>query len=311
MQKNGSKIILLLSMLLLGACNTPSSSEDSSSAAPSASSETPSVSSGTSSGSSETSSIDSGHELEVEYTSATWPSDGVAYVLDGISVNVPAYVSENPFIYMFIEDEYGLYIAISTQVVDISSETVYNNALTNANWVIDDAYYDEAGFFANDPTGEVEMQYYWFEGEFVWYIYPAATEEISSETEEPGSSEEVPVELESATWPTTAIADYLGEEITTTIPSLPSTNSYFYGIASEDGFEFFFIYTEMAGVETESGFFDVEDTYNAILVDAGWTIDDADYLDYGFFAVDAEQTVVLQYYWWEGYFYWYFYPYVE
>lgn len=310
MIKNSSKLVLLLSLLVLGSCGTPSSSEQPSSSTPSVTSET-SVSSNPSS--SEAPSSESAFELEKEYTSATWPETAIAYVLDGLGIIVPSYTSENPFVYAFYEDKYGLYIEISTQVADISSEDVYSTLLENAQWIIDASYYEEYGFFAADPTGKVEVQYFWTEGDFVWYVYPAIMEEEPSEdsSEDPGSSEENPGELQSVTWPANAIATYLGNDVSINIPSLPSSNPYFYGVASEEGFEFFFIYTEMAAVEATSGFFNVEDTYNSALLNNGWVIDDADYEEYGFFAVDANETVILQYYWWDGYFYWYVIPFEE
>ena len=315
MNKQLNKIVLVLSLMLLVACQTPSSSEPASDVPSTSSgssviqSESPSTSSETSSmPSTEVPSSENDYELDLLYTTSQWPEAAISYVLEGLNVTVPGFVSETDFSYMLIEDEDGLYIAISTEVATIASEDVYSDALRDAFWVIDETYYEEYGFFATDAESKVNIQYFWYEGEFVWYIYPALVDENPSEPEEPGSGE-VPVELESAVWPEAAITSYLGEEITTSIPSLSSDKSYYYGVASEEGVEFFFVYTEMPATEVASGYFDVEETYNALLVNAGWVIDAVDYADYGFFAVDAAETVVLQYYWWDGFFYWYVMPY--
>ncbi len=44
-------------------------------------------------------------------------------------------------------------------------------ALSKIGWTIDDTYYEEEGYYADDPTGQVEMFFFSYDGEFYCYIY--------------------------------------------------------------------------------------------------------------------------------------------
>lgn len=110
----------------------------------------------------------------------------------------------------------------------------------------------------------------------------------------------------SASWPSQVIATFLsGSGVTSDIPSFTSSSPfYFLADYSEPGAEYLEIITEI-DANTQGDYFDVEVTYNAALTQAGYTIDDADYDDYGFLAVNAAETIVMQYFWWDGFFAWY------
>lgn len=102
--------------------------------------------------------------------SATWPAGAIVELL-GSSVSVPAYVGEGPFFYAILEDEYGEYIAVYTSATSTASEDSYVAALQAAGWTIDSDYYDDYGYFADDATESVEIQFYYWDGTIVFYIY--------------------------------------------------------------------------------------------------------------------------------------------
>jgi hypothetical protein len=110
----------------------------------------------------------------------------------------------------------------------------------------------------------------------------------------------------SASWPSQVIATFLdGSGVTAVIPSFSSPAPfYFLANYAEPGAEYLEIATEIEA-SAQGDYYDQEVTYNAALTEAGYTIEATDYDEYGFFAVNAEETVVIQYFWWEGFFAWY------
>lgn len=108
----------------------------------------------------------------------------------------------------------------------------------------------------------------------------------------------------SATWPSQVIATFLGSGITSIVPSFASPSPFYFYADYTEGSEYLEIYTEMSAV-AEGLYFDAEVTYNSSLTQNGYTIDDSEYDEYGFFAADANESIFLQYYWWDGAFVWY------
>ncbi|HMM00861.1 MAG TPA: hypothetical protein PKC96_05935 [Bacilli bacterium] len=109
-------------------------------------------------------------EEEPIIESATWPADAIVELL-GSSVSVPAYTGEGPFFYAVLEDDFGEYLMVYAEADSTASEDGYVTLLETAGWTVDDSYYDDYGYFADDATESVEIQFYYWDGIIVFYIY--------------------------------------------------------------------------------------------------------------------------------------------
>ena len=88
-------------------------------------------------------------------------------------------------------------------------------------------------------------------------------------------------------WPASQIAEFLGAEITTVIPSAASSSGYyFYDYSDPEG-----QYADMFYIEIDSTIATVEDDYIAVLEAAGYSISDLNYASWGYEAIDPYFTV--------------------
>ena len=128
---------------------------------------------------------------------------------------------------------------------------------------------------------------------------------VSSTSATPIPSTDEEEYIESAVWPASAISAFINGASASIVPSFNSPNPFYYGEFEYEYGPYFEIYTEIDA--NKSGlYFDVEVTYNTALTNAGFVIDDTyDYDEVGFVAYSVDDDIVVQYYWWDGYFTWF------
>ncbi len=141
-------------------------------------------------------------------------------------------------------------------------------------WVIGDSEYEEYGYFAYEPLGQVEIQFFSYGGDFSLYICPLA-----------------PVEDDPNSWPINGITAYLENHGITavTIPSLEGDFTGSVDFGSGD-------YVASCVDEGTPGVDSLEDSYLKLLQDAGWTIDDSKYESDGYFATDPSEQVMISFF---------------
>lgn len=120
--------------------------------------------------------LTSGSGEEGDYIeSETFPSEAiVSYLAEyEVSVEVPAAVSQDKWYYGLGEDEEGEYLVIFTEDLGTpgtdSIEDSYLTTLKAANWIIDDSYYDDNGYYAGKDG--VILQFYSYDEEFVLFVF--------------------------------------------------------------------------------------------------------------------------------------------
>lgn len=183
MAKSKNIVFILLTTVLLSACGV-TSSEDSTSQVPISkeNSEVPLSSEVSSSseieGTSESPSTSEAggtselpYELEKQYVSATWPSETIPYVFGEMTIDVPHYESTNPFLFSFMEYDLAYFLTIYTEESAIDAKDTYIDELLSSGWIINEEYSSENGLLANDASDKGEIQFYWYDGIFIWYIY--------------------------------------------------------------------------------------------------------------------------------------------
>ena len=222
---------------------------------------------------------------EVQYTeSASFPAAALQSFLtsQNLTTTVPTpNVNATPWYYASGVDDSGnaifeAYTLDSGTPGTNAIEDSYKTQLAAAGWTIDDTYYDLAGYYANKD--DVEILFYTYDGEFVMDVYAASASSASFE--------------ESATFPATQLQSFLtSESLTTAVPSPVGGSTWYYAVQEDEDGKYFSTYTEDNGTPGTNA---IEDTYKALLLTAGWTIDDSEYEDYGYFADKGD--VEIQFY---------------
>lgn len=94
---------------------------------------------------------------------------------EGLTTTVPSPVSSNQWAYEEKEDADGKYFYAYTEDAGTPGtnaiEDTYKATLLAASWTIDNSLYDDYGYYAN--KGDVEIQFYSYDGEFIMYVYAA------------------------------------------------------------------------------------------------------------------------------------------
>lgn len=112
--------------------------------------------------------------------------------------------------------------------------------------------------------------------------------------------------LESA-FPTETIATFLGE-VTTEVPSFAIAEGNTYKVTNEEADELFGTPASLSILAIDNGVVgtdSLEDTYKTTVTNAGYTVDDSQYEDYGYIATSADKKVSLNFYTENGVFYLY------
>jgi len=233
-------------------------------------------------------SVSNTYVLSVLGYSASWPTSLISTFLGAeIATEIPSASSASGYYYSEFNDLSGTYASdfyIEMDGDDAAVETSYIAILESAKYRISDLNYDSYGYECIDQylTVEVDVKYSAENGILTVYIYRYA--------DLYGEAPEI-----SAAWPAEAVAAYLGESVTTSVPSFVSEDLFYYYelISEDDGPGYLVITSPFASIEGET-------TYSASLTSAGWTIDDSEYDTVGLVAVDAAEQVQIIYYYYEG-----------
>ena len=221
-----------------------------------------------------------------ETPTTTFPAEALKSFLtsEGVSVTVPSPVSSGEWTYKVEEDdEYGnsfiASVSDSGTVGTDSIEDTYTALLQGTSgWTVSDDYYEYIGYVAFKDN--VQLCYCTEEGVFNFeaYKYEAAQYE------------------ESTTFPATALQAFLTSEgLKTTVPAATGASSWRYAALSDEDGNYFAISAEDNGTPGKDA---IEDTYKVTLQGAGWTIDDSDYEEYGYYADKGD--VEIQFYSYDG-----------
>jgi hypothetical protein len=230
--------------------------------------------------------------------SATWPAQQIATFLgEEITTVIPSAVSSSGYYYYDFNDPDGWYADMFYIEIDsnsASSEDAYVTVLENAGYSISDLNYDSWGYEAIDSYFTVEVDVLYDTVEKVLTITIYRYEDLYGEA--PGISE---------TWPTDAIAEYLGSEaLGNLVPAFESDSHFVYYVTGEEDYLYLVIYTAYDSI-------DGEDEYVAALESAGWVVDDTYYDEIGYIANDPDEQIVVTFYWWEGEMLWVITPFEE
>lgn len=211
-----------------------------------------------------------------------WPEDQIKELLESFGAgdaNFPKLEGEFSCVASF-DPDVGDYLTIGgedngTPGVDALEDTL-KAALEADNWEIIDKYYDDYGYYAIDPSLQVECQFYSFGGEFVLYIYKYEVEEL-------------------AAWPVDAINTVLAN-INASDVVIPTLEGEFSFTLYNDDAQYpvrIKIYAEDNGTPGVNA---LEDAYKELLINAGWEIDDTDYAMFGYYGWDSTHKVRCNFY---------------
>lgn len=221
-----------------------------------------------------------------ETPTTTFPAQALKQFLtsEGVNVTVPSPVSSGEWTYKVEGDEeYGYSfvasVADSGTVGTNSIEDTYTALLQGTSgWTVSDEYYEYIGYVAFKDN--VQLCYCTEEGAFNFeaYKYEAAQYE------------------ESTTFPATALQAFLTSEgLKTTVPAATGASSWRYAALSDEEGNYFAISAEDNGTPGKDA---IEDTYKVTLQGDGWTIDDSEYEEYGYYADKGD--VGIQFYSYDG-----------
>ena len=204
------------------------------------------------------------------------------YASYDINANIPSPIKEGDWSYEVSEEESYFHASIAdngTVGVDALEDTYKKTLEETAGWVIDDSQYEAYGYYASCDS--VTLQFFNYQGVFDFYAY----------VDNSAKSDEFPAQELKA---------FLTEQgSSTVVPSPVSSHEWSYSVteASEDSSATFVAYTVDEGtIGTDS----IEDTYQVLLKQDGWVVDDTYYDYFGYFA--DKDDVELLFYTYEGYF---------
>lgn len=214
--------------------------------------------------------------------------------IGAVDVEVPSYEASN-YGYEIVIDEVGDYIDIYSQF-EIEEDALkvegdYATTLASLGWYVDDSYYEDYGYFAVDKTWTVELNFYAYTAvDGTPYFDLLAYEHIEEE-----DSEEIDSSIEEgeSTFPAEELLAYLStlNAGDVEIPEYKAS-SYSHGIDEDEYGEYYYIESNLESlIEALS----IEEDYKNTLDKLGWYIDDSQYDEYGYFAVDPSERIEVQF----------------
>jgi len=232
----------------------------------------------------------------LSHLTASWPNEAIADIIgDEYSAKVPEFSVTSGYEYYNSTDAITIVGEVSEDISTSYANSAKENGLlmgVGIDWNTWDYY---------------EYLYDWeenFEVAMSSSFEDNATSGYFSITI--SRSEKTYDSLESA-FPTAAIATFLGE-VTTEVPSFAIAEGNTYKVTSEEANELFGTPACLSILAIDNGTIgtdSLEDTYKTTVTNAGYTVDNSQYEDYGYIATSADQKVSLNFYTDSGVFYLY------
>lgn len=249
----------------------------------------------TSSDTSSTTSVDtSSSTSEDEDDYGTFPFEFYDDFTSSTGVYVPRIKTTQVWTYTFDYDSYyGEYIdsyCPDNGTIGVNSlEDKYLQACEDAGWINtnDDVYtYDEYGYFYDDPTDKVEVQFYTYQGYFNIFVYVFG-----------GGDDDFYTHADN--FPGTALDEFVSSA-NVAAPKIDYESDWYYAVYEADGEDLFITYCDDEGA---IGVDSLEDKYLAACQAAHWVCtNDGDntYEDVGYLYADPDNKVEVCFFSLEG-----------
>lgn len=232
----------------------------------------------------------------LSHLTTSWPSEAIATIIGNEhSAKVPVFSATSGYEYYCATDAITIVGEVSA---DLS--TSYKDGAKEDGLLV--------GFDIDWNTFEYYEYLYDWEENFVVSMSSSFEENANSGyfSITISKSEKTYDTLESA-FPTGAIATFLGD-VTTEVPSFAIAEGNTYKVTNEEADELFGTPASLSIYAIDNGVVgtdSLEDIYKTTLTNAGYTVDDSQYEDYGYIATSADNKVGLTFYTESGVFYLY------